>query len=107
MTRKPKISKEQRHANSEAMYRKIRFIEKLCVDLVERSPHHWTCFFENGERLEVYPGSLAAGGAQYVEYYPNRQACIDAIEAGSRRAKERDASDLIVIDDGDLFEVSA
>lgn len=103
MTRKPKISKEQRHANGEAMYRRFTHISNLCVSLVERSPYHWTCFFENGERLEVYPGSLATGGAQHVVYYQNREACILSIEEAAKSANARSDDDLIVIDDYDIF----
>ena len=55
---RPKYSSAQKAANSEAVSKRIIRLQKATDTIKQNTIYHWTLFFENGRRLELYPTTL-------------------------------------------------
>lgn len=56
--RRPKYTKEQKRDNAEAVQRNLCRIKPHINDVRVNTDLHWTLFFRNGRRLELYPTTL-------------------------------------------------
>lgn len=57
--KKPKYTRAQKEENAKMVQRNFHRIDPLIRNVKKNTPIHWTLFFNNGRRLELYPTTLS------------------------------------------------
>lgn len=77
--RKPKLSKDGKAAMRDLIDQSYVDIQARCRNVRKNTPYHWTLFFNNGRRLELYPSNMGLHG-NGLRYYRTIDELLTEIE---------------------------